>query len=97
MTWLHLFLRTAACSFVPNTAPEQWVLASWVVLVYAALATVNCVGKSCLRVSGDGSMARVAMCCHRPWLGDGWLADRAAGDPCELGEPGEPPRACPPG
>ena len=33
MTWLHWYLRTAACSFVPNTAREQWVLASWAVLM----------------------------------------------------------------
>jgi hypothetical protein len=46
MTWLHLYLCAAARSFAPNTAPEQWVLASWAVLVYAVLATVNCAGKS---------------------------------------------------
>jgi len=86
MTWLHLYLRTAACSLVPNTAPGQWVLASWVVLVYPVLATVKCAGKSWLSLSGEGSTARVAICSHRPRLGDGWLSDKAADDVCEFGE-----------
>ena len=76
---MHLALRIAAASLLPNTSCEHWVPDLLAASVPAAPSRANLAGKSWLTVSGTGSWLRLSMCFHGPSVGAGLPLGAAVG------------------
>jgi len=76
---VHLALRIAAASLLPNTSCEHRLPDLLTASVPAAPPRAKLAGKSWLTVSGTGSWLRDSMCFHGPSVGDGLLLGAAVG------------------